>query len=191
MKGELGYWVAALNRYIGSYLYGLLILMWYVILDKPIFYVHYEILFSVGTLLLTSNSLSPIQMLIEKNQNMHYYAIERSGINVQYDDRFWFVYMDGDSIGLQSQNFNYYVMPGTSNLNQSLMRNKSEELLSPDEFGRRLAEGGYNYLYLQNITDDFAEQYGQMFENAADISNGRLYNVLVNDDRVSFHFLSD
>ena len=84
----------------------------------------------------------------------------------------------------------------TNFIDQIFMGNAGRVEFSAGELEQMVASDQYlgipyNYLYLQTIDDDFADRYGELFEDPADIAAGHAYYVILNGNGARFRLIAD
>lgn len=110
--------------------------------------------------------------IFNKYQCIGYYALENSGITPGIGDKIF--YVDEEyNYQYRDLEFAYYFMPASTNDVETTIGRLE---YSVDELEDALADG-YDYLYLQTCSDDFIDRYGELFDNADNVTGGRAYYI--------------
>ncbi len=147
-------------------------------------------------LLCISDSRELYRQLFAKHQCVGYNALSDAGIELTSDDMVYFI--DEDNYFTYSdREFFYRMWPAKTNfIDQIFMGNAGRVEFSAGELEQMVASDQYlgipyNYLYLQTIDDDFADRYGELFEDPADIAEGHAYYVILNGNGARFRLIAD
>jgi hypothetical protein len=84
----------------------------------------------------------------------------------------------------------YLIMPTRTNGNQTLSLSTKElpdasytvNVLSPEQFSEVLISNSYTHVFILYIDETFTGQYGELFQNRADISGGNLFRIEIKTD---------
>ena len=126
--------------------------------------------------------------MLVKYKQPEYLGIERSGVELTQRDSIYFVNGNEDN-QFRTAPFSYYVMPASSDT-AGVLRLDSQNPITAREFAMAIKEGGYNYIYINQLDPRFIELYGTLFENGKDISPEHIYTVETESDgKVKFKLI--
>lgn len=123
------------------------------------------------------------RQLFAKHQCIGYTALSDAGIELNSGDLVYFI-DEQNYFSYTDREFYYCMWPAKTNfIDQIFMGNNGRVEFTADELKQMIVseqylEVPYDYLYLQTIDDDFADRYGELFEDPADIQPGSAYYVI-------------
>lgn len=170
-------------------MFGLLLLL---ILELKEIYV-LPALFIMTALLRAYSNPVAINQFTNRAKPIEFYEFDRNGITLTPEDRVWFV-DENDEYPYEDRAFYNYIFPARSQfgVGVNFLTNLAggEMTLSLEEWETALEEGGYNYVYIQLITEKAKQKYQSLFESEQEIGNGRMYVVERNEENgISLHWL--
>ncbi|MCR4904095.1 MAG: hypothetical protein K6A23_14650 [Butyrivibrio sp.] len=174
--------VAIEPRYIAAFWCMLLILSWdfafrNLKLEEQL-YKMVVIVLSVFLLIFFDCSTIFTEML-DKNVEHEFIALE--GVTFEFGDKIYL--MDTNlSNAKSSDDFYYEVAPASSTAGTWYVDEFGGDKYTVEEVQNQLSDGGFNYIYIENIGDDFQEYYADLFDNPDDFAPNHIYRVFSQDD---------
>lgn len=148
-------------------------------------------LFIMAVILRAYSSDQTIQNVLHKAPEIEFYEFSKNNITLTPEDHVYFV-DENDEYPYEDRAFYNYIFPARSQFgNNNFLTNLAgaEMTQSAEEWESELEAGGYNYVYIQLITEESAERYQNLFESEEAIGNGRLYQVFNTDDGIELIWL--
>lgn len=148
-------------------------------------------LFIMAVIIRAYSDKQTIQNIIYKTPEREFYEFSKNNIILTPEDRVYFV-DENDDYPYEDRAFYNYIFPAKSQFGQNnFLANLAgaEMTQSVEEWTSELETGGYNYVYVQLITEESAIRYQSLFESENEIGNGRLYQVLSTDDGIKLIWL--
>ncbi|SCY08041.1 hypothetical protein SAMN02910292_00809 [Lachnospiraceae bacterium XBB2008] len=149
-----------------------------------------KMLVVLAILFLISDTATFYRGLFSRHHCIGYHAFEDAGITLQSGDMIYFI-DERNYFSYTDREFYYYMFPAKTNfIDEVFMGNNGPLEMDADTLESLMASDlylgiPYDYLYLQTYNDDFAERYGSLFENPADIAPGTAYYVITDGTDVT------
>lgn len=150
-------------------------------------------LFIMTALLRAYSNPAAVSQFENKSEPIEFHEFARNGIALTTEDRVWFV-DENEEYPYEDRAFYNYIFPARSQfgvgVNYLTNLAGGEMSASLEEWETALAEGGYDYVYIQLITAETKQKYQKLFESEEAIGNGRLYAVEKNaENGISLRWL--
>ena len=142
-----------------------------------------RMLIVLAVLFLISDTGTFYRGLFSRHHCIGYHALEDAGITPGSGDMIYFI-DEQNYFSYTDREFYYYMFPAKTNfIDEIFLGNNGRLEIDVDRLESLIASDQYlgipyDYLYLQTYDDDFAERYGSLFENPADIAPGTAYYVI-------------
>ncbi len=180
-----GQYVPGFERYILGCFYAPIMFGMMVVLEEYHDQLRYSIEGVLITFLLMTNISYATDYVIDKREPIRFYGFENAGITLTQDDNIFAIYeVEIDSATDYTMAMEYGMFPANCNTQNefTLIDGDMNLCIAPAEFSRILTEGGYNYVYIQTIDENFETVYGEMLDYNGAITSGTVFEVIPDKD---------
>nr|WP_297767854.1 hypothetical protein [uncultured Butyrivibrio sp.] len=127
--------------------------------------------------------------LIDRRDQFKFYGFESAGIELKETDRLYLVYEE--KLDLENDinsAFLYEMYPCSCSIKNGMTWEKigDGQHITSEELAEELLDGNYNYVYIQTVDEEFANDYSDMFEDAENVKSGDVYEVVQDKNDVVF-----
>ena len=124
----------------------------------------------------------PVDFILNKYIQPEYHAFEAAGVELNEGDKIFYI-NNYDQSGLFTDiSFYYQMMPATSNCSRAYAWDADLQITGYEEdtsdFGDKLLNLRYNYVYIQTFNTAFAHNYSKYFKDESEIVAGCAYKVV-------------
>ena len=134
----------------------------------------------LGVLLISNISL-PFNLIKQRPEEKIFWGVIHSKISISPEDKFYYIDEDIKHCATNQVKFYYSIAPGRSEIERNADNANLSEKITANELEQYICEGQYNYLYINNLDNDFSGKYASLFQNPEAIGNGKLYKVTRDD----------
>lgn len=183
-----GQYVPGIERYLLGCFWAIIMLISYWIMD---YYIdNKKQLLSIAAVavvvIMMTNLGTFSDYMLMHPRHVSFYGFENAGITLTKEDNVFLIQeapMDVEyNVGAS---FTYDNYPASCSVKNEFSYTKDKtERIEPSEFSKILIDGGYNYIYIQSVYDDFADYYADMIDaEDIDVVSGSVFKVQKTDSQ--------
>lgn len=180
--------LAIADNYVGGYFLSYLLFMayeYFVELEEKEDFSGRMALILLMVMLSFFNCSTVLVNLFDKPKEHYFYALD--GFEFELGDKVYL--MDINKEGYDLFEEMYYEAAPAEVASGTWYIDYMGEKYTPQQVADRLIKGGYNYLYIENMSPDFREYYGELFENPEDMNDNHLYSINVDGNNVTMELV--
>ena len=181
-NGDNGPFMPSFSRYMAPIVYGIVIYIYYLILDSWENSKREAVFIMSATAVLYISTV--VSMVFIKNEPVEFYGFEQAGIELTQEDDLLVVLgeIKSDNGVEWPESFAYAMSPATTEDIFSLLEvdpksDSIEDWPTEEEFKKILKDNEIDYIYIQHFSDEFKELYMDMFPGLEDFHSGMVYKV--------------
>ncbi|WP_026517887.1 hypothetical protein [Butyrivibrio sp. MC2021] len=176
--------LATADNYLGGYLLAIMLLL----VDEIVknYKVHEEIsgkaaIIALIVIMAFFDCSSVFNNLVEKPKEHYFYALD--GFSFDFGDKVYLMdtNIEGENL---SHDFYYQAAPAKAATGTWYVDGYMGEKFTVEQVSDKLIQGGFNYVYIENLGPDFKEYYADLFADPTTIDNNHIYSVDATGNKV-------
>jgi hypothetical protein len=180
--------LAIADNYIGGYFLSFILFMVYDFLTEQREKEDFEgrtALVLLAILLSFFNCSAALVSLVEKPEGHYFYALD--GFEFEFGDKVFLMDVNKEAYDLFEE-FYYEAAPAKIGSGTWYIEYMGDKY-TIEQVSRKLIDGGYNYVYIENLGPDFKEYYADLFTDPSTIDNNHIYSVKAEGNSVKLEFV--
>jgi hypothetical protein len=122
---------------------------------------------------------------VEKPEGHYFYALD--GFEFEFGDKVFLMDVNKEAYDLFEE-FYYEAAPAKIGSGTWYIEYMGDKY-TIEQVSQKLIDGGYNYVYIENLGPDFKEYYADLFTDPSTIDNNHIYSVKAEGNSVKLEFI--